>query len=98
MSKEEARQEPVAWLAQNKSGNIRFTESKSAAQELEGYGWKVTPLYTHPAPVNQQLLEALRLAEDSLAAFVSDHGWSQQDMDNLDTVTAAIAQAEKGMK
>lgn len=35
-------------------------------------------------------LEALEQAEESLGSFVSDHGWSQIDMDNLDTVTAAI--------
>ena len=40
--------------------------------------------------VNQVMLEALKLAENSLGSFVSDHGWSQSDMDNLDAVTAAI--------
>jgi hypothetical protein len=35
-------------------------------------------------------LDALKLAEESLGSFVSDHGCSQSDMDNLDTVTAAI--------
>jgi hypothetical protein len=41
------------------------------------------------------MLEALKLAEESLGSFVSDHGWSQSDMDNLDTVTAAIAKGEQ---
>jgi hypothetical protein len=44
---------------------------------------------------NQVMLEALKLAEESLGSFVSDHGWSQSDMDNLDTVTAAIAKGEQ---
>jgi hypothetical protein len=44
---------------------------------------------------NQAMLEALKLAEESLGSFVSDHGWSQSDMDNLDTVTAAIAKGEQ---
>ncbi len=47
---------------------------------------------------NQVMLEALKLAEKSLVSFVSDisdHGWSQSDMDNLDTVTAAIAKGEQ---
>ena len=44
---------------------------------------------------NQLMLEALKLAEESLGSFVSDHGWSQIDMDNLDTVTAAIAKGEQ---
>jgi hypothetical protein len=42
-------------------------------------------------------LEALKLAEESLGSFVSDHGWSQRDMDNLDTVTAAIKQAQQAI-
>jgi hypothetical protein len=44
---------------------------------------------------NQAMLAALKLAEESLGSFVSDHGWSQSDMDNLDTVTAAIAKGEQ---
>jgi hypothetical protein len=40
------------------------------------------------------LLEALKLAQESMGAFVSDQGWSQSDMDNFDTVCAAIAKAE----
>ena len=47
--------------------------------------------------ITKELLEALKLAEESLGAFVSDHGWSQRDMDNLDTVTAAIAKAESAV-
>ena len=44
---------------------------------------------------NQVMLEALKLAEESLGSFVSDHGWSQSDMDNLDTVTAAITKGDQ---
>ena len=45
-----------------------------------------------------ELLEALKLAEQSIGSFVSDHGWSQRDMDILDTVTAAIAKATGELK
>ena len=45
--------------------------------------------------VNQELLEALKLAEESIGSFVSDHGWSQRDMDIFDTVIAAIAKGEQ---
>ena len=44
---------------------------------------------------NQAMLTALKLAEESLGSFVSDHGWSQSDMDNLDTVTAVITKGEQ---
>ena len=45
--------------------------------------------------VNQELLEALKLAEESIGSFVSDHGWSQRDIDIFDTVIAAIAKGEQ---
>ena len=44
-----------------------------------------------------ELAEALELAEKSMGAFVPDHGWSQQDMDNFDTVCAALSKY-KGAK
>ena len=44
-----------------------------------------------------ELAEALELAEKSMGAFVYDHGWSQQDMDNFDTVCAALSKY-KGAK
>ena len=47
--------------------------------------------------ITKELLEALKLAEESLGEFVSDHGWSQRDMDILDTVIAAIAKAESAV-
>ena len=34
---------------------------------------------------------ALQDAEESLGSFVSDHGWSQDDMDNMDRITAILA-------
>ena len=47
--KEWAKQEqgePVAWMAENKAGNVRFTNIGESADQLESYGWAVTPLYT----------------------------------------------------
>lgn len=37
----------------------------------------------------RKLAEAI---EQSLGSFVSDHGWSQHDMDNMDSLSAALAQ------
>jgi hypothetical protein len=57
--------------------------------------WRAADELRRLHEANQAMLEALKRAEQSLGAFVSDHGWSQQDMDNLDTVTAAIAKGEQ---
>jgi hypothetical protein len=35
---------------------------------------------------NQSMLEALKLAEEFLGSFVSDHGWSQSDMNKEDAL------------
>jgi hypothetical protein len=45
-------------------------------------------------------LEILEAAEGSLGAFCSDHGWSDQDMQNMDNLSAYIAQhkAAHGIK
>jgi hypothetical protein len=34
--------------------------------------------------------ETLQQVLDSLGSFVSDHGWGQQDMDNMDSVIALL--------
>lgn len=41
-------------------------------------GWKLVPL------------ELLQAASDSLGSFVSDHGWSQHDMDVMDSIDALL--------
>jgi hypothetical protein len=41
-------QEPVAWMAESKAGNVRFTNIGKSADDLESYGWAVTPLYAAP--------------------------------------------------
>jgi hypothetical protein len=45
-------------------------------------------------------LDILEAAESSLAAFCSDHGWSDADMQNMDNLSAYIAQhkAAHGIK
>ena len=35
--------------------------------------------------------ETLQSAAESLGSFCSDHGWSQQDMDNMDSLWALLA-------
>jgi len=49
-------------------------------------------------PPGYQLVETdlLKMASESLGSFVSDHGWSQQDMDVMDSIDAVIA-APKGV-
>jgi len=47
--------------------------------------------------VLQQALEALENAENSLGSFVSDHGWSQSDMDIMDNATVAIIAVKKAL-
>ena len=34
--------------------------------------------------------KALEDAEESLGSFVSDHGWRQEDMDNMDRLTSIL--------
>jgi len=74
-------------------------EALRLADELDGVVktayWEAAAELRRLYEANQVMLEALKLAEESLGSFVSDHGWSQSDMDNLDTVSAAIAKGEK---
>jgi hypothetical protein len=41
-----AQQEPVAWMASKDGNNVLFTNIGKSADDLESYGWAVTPLYT----------------------------------------------------
>ena len=45
----------------------------------------------------QQALDALENAENSLGSFVSDHGWSQSDMDIMDNTTATIIAVKRAL-
>lgn len=47
--------------------------------------------------VNQELIGALGTAEESLGAFVSDHGWSARDMDIFDNVSAIFAKHKNAL-
>lgn len=64
-------------------------------------------LYTHPQPKREPLtdevlvpLKILEAAESSLGAFCSDEGWGDEDMQNMDNLSAYIAQhkAAHGIK
>jgi hypothetical protein len=41
-------QEPVAWMAESKNGNVRFTNIGQSADQLESFGWTIFPLYAAP--------------------------------------------------
>ena len=41
-------QAPVAWMAESKSGSVRFTNIGQSADELESLGWAIVPLYAAP--------------------------------------------------
>ena len=41
-------QKPVAWMAESKSGSVRFTNIGQSADELESLGWAIVPLYAAP--------------------------------------------------
>jgi hypothetical protein len=41
-------QEPVAWMAESKNGNVRFTNIGQSADQLESFGWTISPLYAAP--------------------------------------------------
>jgi len=43
-----AVQEPVAWMAESKNGNVRFTNIGQSADQLESFGWTISPLYAAP--------------------------------------------------
>jgi hypothetical protein len=41
-------QEPVAWMAESKNGNVRFTNIGQSADQLESFGWTIFPLCVAP--------------------------------------------------
>jgi hypothetical protein len=45
---EQPVQEPVAWMAESKNGNVRFTNIGQSADQLESFGWTISPLYAAP--------------------------------------------------
>jgi hypothetical protein len=60
---------------------------------------KATPPAAQPAvPEGMKLvpLELLERAAESLGSFVSDHGWSQSDMDTFDELSLLTDAPEKG--
>ena len=67
------------------------------------HGWQCCTRNTPPAaqpavPEGMKLvpLAMLERAAESLGSFVSDHGWSQSDMDTFDEVSLLAAAPEKG--
>ena len=92
------QQEPVAWMTED--GEIYKHECWPE--------YKARPLVfgdTSPPqrkPLNGVLvpLNVLEAAEESLGSFCSDHGWADEDMKNMDNLSAYIAEhkAAHGIK
>ena len=106
------QQEPVAWVIWLHGPAGIFDHKQFAELEFERRNGdypnpyrKLLPLYTTPPqrkPLNGVLvpLNVLEAAEESLGSFCSDHGWADEDMQNMDNLSAYIAEhkAAHGIK
>ena len=103
---EAEKQEPVAWFESDGKGNIVWHHDSCASDDPSWLD-NPMPVYTHPQPKREPLtddvqvpLRVLEAAEESLGSFCSDQGWSDMDMQNMDNLSAYIAQhkAAHGIK
>jgi hypothetical protein len=83
----------------NKGWNEYRKAAKAALEKLEA----THPAQPAPVPLTDGVnvpLTILEAAEASLGSFCSDHGWSDKDMQNMDNLSAYIAQhkAAHGIK
>lgn len=52
-------QESVAWIARNYDiQKMGVTQCKNEVERYEQNGWEIEPLYSHPAPASDELLDA----------------------------------------
>ena len=87
----EPQQDPVAWMAESKDGHVRFTNIGQSADELESYGWAVTPLYTSP-PAQEFVLTAREIELlDGMIEVQLDHA---AQCDNI--ANRVMAEKQKG--
>ena len=84
-------QEPVATVAEVHMS--RYTIEWTNGPLPEGSKLWTTP--PQPKPLTDDVLvplQVLEAAENSLGSFCSDLGWSDKDMQNMDNLSAYIAQ------
>jgi len=74
---EQPAQEPVAWMAESKNGNVRFTNIGQSADQLESFGWTISPLYATPPA--QEFVCSTGLCHYKPAAPVQDIGVEQDE-------------------
>ena len=88
---EQPEQEPVATVAEVHMS--RYTIEWTNGPLPEGSKLWTTP--PQPKPLTDDVLvplQVLEAAENSLGSFCSDLGWSDKDMQNMDNLSAYIAQ------
>jgi hypothetical protein len=85
------QQEPVAWMAESKNGNVRFTNIGQSADQLESFGWTISPLYA--APFQLQPLTG----EDVLECWKKVYEPGRREHDNATRMARAI-EAAHGIK
>ncbi len=87
-------QKPVAWMAESKNGNVRFTNIGQSADQLESFGWTISPLYA--APFQRQPLTE----ETVLECWKQVYEPGRREHDNATRMARAIEAAhgitEKG--
>ena len=86
-----AEREDGKWAAELKAENEQLSLYKSLADE---YGLSVFADLAELQKQRDELLALLEIASVSLGSFTSDEGWSQADMDTMDSIDAAIANAK----
>ena len=102
------QQEPVAcgwWEHISPVTGIKDVQDWQLTEADKASGWIEQPLYTSSPqrkPLNGVLvpLNVLEAVEESLGSFCSDHGWADEDMQNMDSLSAYIAEhkAAHGIK
>ena len=93
----------------NASECVAFLRSYQAWRRFDGEPGEEGPAMPHPKSIGfaidmairlieqrGELLALLEMASLSIGAFTSDEGWSQSDMDTMDSIDAAIASVKGG--
>jgi len=98
----EQAQEPVAWRVWRGDSYELFFNEEAAKRRCECFIRKGKPEPIYAAPVEQAAkavpagfvlvpVEVLEDAATAIGHFVSDHGWSDEDMQAMDNLDAYIA-------
>ncbi len=81
-------QAPVAWMAESKSGSVRFTNIGQSADELESLGWAIVPLYAAPQ-------QRTPLSDEVVAKLINTE-WATSDVPSAWKFARAIERAITG--